>query len=97
MPYDITEPRSMESAPHDGTHILAYLYSAPDSENYKGFGEWREIFWKSYVGFLGHDMPWHAGDPYDSHDGECADTHYGIAVPIAWLPLPRKPNGVRSR
>jgi hypothetical protein len=87
-----TQSQPMETAPRDGTLFLAYLYYAADDEDYRGFGEWREIFYKEHQAMLGWHTPWHAGDPYDSHSGEVADTHYGEAVPIAWLPLPRRPN-----
>lgn len=87
----VTQSQPMETAPRNGTHFLAYLYQAPDDEVYRGFGEWREIFYKEHQAVLGWHTPWHAGDPYDSHSGEVADTHYGEAVPIAWLPLPQRP------
>ena len=89
-------PRSMETAPRDGSHFLGYLYSAPDDGNYRGFGEWREIFFREYRGPFG-PMPWHAGDPYDSHDGAGADSHFGEALPIAWLPLPPVPLNTKFR
>jgi hypothetical protein len=81
-------PRDMNSAPRDGTHILAYLYSEPDDCGYSGFGEWREIFWKEDRIM---SLNWHAGDPWDSHSGNQAPEHFGDGVPIAWLPLPPKP------
>lgn len=86
----------MESAPRDGTHILAFLYQAPVDESYRGFGEWREIFWEPYRGPLGQ-MPWHAGDPFDSHSGREAPEHFGEAVPIAWLPLPATPSDAKFK
>lgn len=89
-------PRDMIDAPRDGTRFLAYLYHAPDDEDYRGFGEWREIFYKPFTDPLfGASMPWHAGDPFDSHEGNEAPDHFGIAVPIAWVPLPDKPLNVR--
>lgn len=84
------QPQPMNTAPRDGTHFLAYLYRAPDDDDYRGFGEWREIFYKAYRSPFGH-LPWHAGDPYDSHDQAGACEHFGEAVPIAWLPLPARP------
>lgn len=84
----------MSIAPRDGTHILAYLHSDPDDCGYRGFGEWREIWWKPYENF-GCFMPWHAGDPFDSHSGNEAPEHFGEAIPIAWMPLPENPNGAR--
>jgi hypothetical protein len=86
----------MSSAPRDGTHFLAYLYQAPDDEDYRGFGEWREIFYKATDRF-GFNTPWHAGDPHDSHSGSEAPEHFGEAIPIAWLPLPTKPAGAKTR
>jgi hypothetical protein len=83
------KPRPMSEAPRDGTRFLAYLYWSPCS-NHPGFGEWREIFFKEWRGPFG-PMPWHAGDPWDSHSGEPGSDHFGIAVPIAWVPLPDKP------
>jgi hypothetical protein len=83
-------PHSMETAPRDGTRILAYLYSDPDDDGYRGFGEWREIWWKPYTS-LGMAMPWHAGDPHDSHTHGEAPEHFGEGVPVAWMPIPRRP------
>lgn len=83
-------PHPMETAPRDGTRILAYLYSDPDDDGYKGFGEWREIWWKPYTS-LGMAMPWHAGDPHDSHTHGEAPEHFGEGVPVAWMPIPRRP------
>jgi hypothetical protein len=85
----VPKSRSMDSAPKDGTHILAYLYTAPDDCGYRGFGEWREIWWKPYDS-LGMFMPWHAGDPFDSHTRGEAPEHFGEGVPIAWTPLPQR-------
>lgn len=82
--------RPMPLAPKDGTHILAYLYSEPDDCGYKGFGEWREIFYKPYTS-MGMYLPWHAGDPADSHSGDGAPEHFGENVPIAWIGLPINP------
>lgn len=90
------EPRDMQSAPRDGTHILAYLYHAPDDEDYRGFGEWREIWWKPYV-CMGMHLPWHCGDPADSHDAAGASDHMGEGLPIAWMLLPKKPSLPRRR
>lgn len=84
------QARPMATAPKDGTHILAYLWSAPDDCGYRGFGEWREIWWKPYTG-LGMFMPWHAGDLFDSHTAGEAPEHFGEGVPIGWLPLPKRP------
>src|SRR5689334_7329984 len=75
-------PRPMSQAPRDGTPILAYLYSEPDDCGYKGFGEWREIWWKPYTS-IGMFLPWHAGDPYDSHTSSEAPEHFGERLPIA--------------
>ena len=83
-------PQPMATAPRNGTRILAYLYSEPDDCGYRGFGEWREIYWKPYRS-LGMFLPWHAGDPWDSHDQIEAPDHFGEAVPIAWLPCPTPP------
>lgn len=83
-------PQPMDTAPRDGTHVLAYLYTAPDDCGYRGFGEWREIWWNPYRS-LGMEMPWHAGDPWDSHSQAEPPEHFGDGVPVAWLPLPPRP------
>lgn len=89
--------REMSDAPRDGTHILAYLYMAPDDEDYPGFGEWREIFYKpGNGGVTGWSMPWRAGDPFDSHSGDPPEC-MGENVPIAWLPLPARPASAKLR
>lgn len=85
------EPRPMSTAPRDGTHILAYLYSGPDDFGYRGFGEWREIFYKPMTIVQGWNTCWHAGDPDDSHEGNDPPDHFGESVPVAWMPLPRPP------
>lgn len=85
----------MDTAPRDGTHILAYLYSEPDDCGYLGFGEWREIWWKPYSS-IGMELPWHAGDVFDSHTAGEAPEHFGEGVPIAWMPLPERPRNARS-
>lgn len=90
-------PRPMERAPRDGTHILGYLYSAPDDCGYRGFGEWREIYYKEIIGLMGMRLCWHAGDPDDGHTGNEAPEHYGEGVPIAWLPLPPSPLSAGQR
>ena len=48
----LRRPRSMDSAPRDGTRILAYL-----SGGDRRFGEWREFYWNPF------DSMWHAGEP----------------------------------
>jgi hypothetical protein len=82
-------PQSMDTAPKDGTHILAYLFFEGDDCGTRPFGEWREIFFREYT-IIGMRMPWHAGNPFDAHDRDFACEHFGIAVPICWLPLPEK-------
>jgi hypothetical protein len=42
----------MDSAPRDGTHILAYLFFESS-----GFGEWREVYWNPFENL------WHASHP----------------------------------
>lgn len=90
-----TQAQPMDTAPRDGTHILAFLYQAPDDYEYRGFGEWREIWFGKAVRFMDAHMPWHAGDPHDSHSGGEAPEHFGEGVPIAWLPLPARPQAAR--
>lgn len=93
----LASPRDMSAAPRDGTHILAYLYMAPDDVDYPGFGEWREIFYKPCdSGIAGWSLPWRAGDPFDSHSGDPPEC-MGENVPIAWLPLPERPAGAKLR
>jgi hypothetical protein len=89
--------RDMGSAPKDGTHILAKLHreAAVDMDDIRrpAFTEIREIWYRPYMApVFGHDMPWHAGDPFDSHDGMAPD-HFGADVPIAWMPLPKAEGG----
>jgi hypothetical protein len=57
-------PRSMESAPRDGTHILASIYTED-----RNFFEWREVFWNPYV-FSNKVTPWHAGADNMEHFSE---------------------------
>lgn len=90
-------PQPMETAPRDGTHILAYLYHGPDDCGYPGFGEWREIWWKPFKAVMDMQLPWHAGDPAESHTHGEAPEHFGEGVPIAWVPLPPTPSGVCTR
>ena len=88
----------MSTAPRDGTHILAYLYHEPDSGGRGEHGEWREIWWKVMRDpVFGGEMPWHAGDDFDLRDRGCGDSHYGEAVPLCWLPLPKLSKTERSR
>lgn len=88
----MSEWKPIETAPRDGTRILAYLYSPPDDCGVPGFGEWREVYYRPYKSpILGWSMPWHAGNPDDSHSGEEPPDHFGEGVPIAWMPLPPKP------
>lgn len=90
----VGEWRDMSSAPKDGTHILAKLHREAiedmDGIRRKDFAEIREIWYRPYpCPIFGHDMPWHAGDPFDSHDGMAPD-HMGENVPIAWMPVPEE-------
>jgi hypothetical protein len=84
----MTKAEGMSTAPRDGTHILAFLYREGD-DDHRAFGEWREIWWRPYKS-LGMFMPWHAGNPADSHSGP-APEHFGEGVPVAWLPKPPTP------
>lgn len=83
----------MDTAPRDGTHILAVLHRAAgedmDRVMLKAFSEVREIWYKPYVVF-GIQVPWHAGDPFDSQDGMAPD-HMGEDVPVLWMPKPEIP------
>jgi hypothetical protein len=49
-------PRSMDSAPRDGTHIIALL-----SVESRKATEWREVYWNPFDGL------WHASDPTESY------------------------------
>lgn len=89
--------RTMETAPKDGTRILAILHRETckdmDGIRREAFSEVREIWWHPYQQF-GMSLPWHAGDPFDSHDSRIGDCHMGEAVPVLWLPrghLPTPP------
>lgn len=88
--------RDMSSAPKDGTRILALIFREAchdmDDVRRPAFAEVKEVFYKPYVQF-GMNLPWHSGDPFDSHEG-MAPEHMGEAVPIGWLPrntLPAAP------
>lgn len=76
-------------APRDGTHILAVLHRAAindmDGVRRPAFSEVREIWYLPFT-TLGMHLPWHAGDPFDSHDGMAPD-HFGEDVPTYWRPL----------
>lgn len=89
----MTDWKPIETAPRDGTHILAILYREAcedmDGIHRKAFAEVREIFYRPYSQW-GMDLPWHAGDPFDSHDGMAPD-HFGEAIPTHWQPLPEPP------
>lgn len=84
----------MEAAPKDGTHILAVLLREGirdmDGVWRPTFREVREIWYRPYVQF-GMQLPWHAGDPFDSHDGMAPD-HFGEDVPEKWAPMPALSN-----
>ncbi len=83
--------RTMDSAPKDGTHILAVLTREGihdmDDVWRPAFSEIREIWYRPYVQF-GMQLPWHAGDPFDGYDG-MGNEHMGEAVPTRWMPIPR--------
>lgn len=84
--------QTMDTAPKDGTRILAKLHREAiadmDGIRRKAFTEIREIWYREWRDpIFGGNMPWHAGDPFDSHDGMAPD-HMGEGVPIAWMPLP---------
>lgn len=92
----------IDSAPRDGTHILARLHrdSCEDMDGHKwrAFSEIREVWFRPYRQF-GMDLPWHAGDPFDTADG-IGDEHMGEGVPTHWWPMgslraalqPQEPN-----
>jgi hypothetical protein len=92
-------PQPMSTAPRDGTHFLAYLYHEPDSEGRGGHGEWREIWWKPWTDpVFRSQMSWHAGDDFDlREEGQgVGDSHFGEAVPLCWLPLPKLSKAERA-
>jgi len=80
-----------EDTPRDGTHILAILRrdGSYDMDNIwrPTFEEIREIWYKPYTMFHMF-LPWHAGDPFDSHDSVASCEHYGEDVPVKWCPMP---------
>ena len=83
----------IETAPKDGTHILAILHRDKaediDGARWPAFREVREIWYRPYMN-LGMWLPWHAGDPFDSYEG-LADCHMGDGIPTHWMPLPQPP------
>lgn len=84
----------IETAPKDGTHILAILHreATADCEGrrWPAFSEAREIWYQPFkCPIFGDTMPWHAGDPCDSNG--TAPDHFGEDVPTHWMPLPPPP------
>ena len=90
--------RPIETAPKDGTHILAILVreGVHDIDDIwrAEFREVREIWYRPYEQF-GMFMPWHAGDPFDAHDG-VAPENMGEGIPKFWMPLSSLKTGDRS-
>lgn len=89
----MSEWQTIDTAPKDGTHILAILYreATEDMDGLRrgSFSEVREIWFRPYRQF-GMQLPWHAGDPFDAHDGMAPD-HFGEDVPTHWQSLPNPP------
>lgn len=88
----------IETAPKDGTHILAILHRAAgedmDGIRWPAFREVREIFYRPYRA-MGMQFFWHAGDPFDEPSGMACE-HMGEDVPTHWMPLPPLPVGKRK-
>jgi len=93
--FDANGWATIDSAPRDGTHILARLYRDAcedmDGVHRRSFAEMREVWYRPYT-MLGMHLPWHSGDPFDSHDGMAPD-HMGEDVPTHWKPLGPGPVG----
>ena len=90
----MSEWRTMESAPKDGTPFIGGFYGIRGDNSHR-VGDVVRCWWQpEFNAFISSCMEMVLADGYTFEDGSISQIHHPIIEPITcWMPLPQPPEG----